>query len=304
MNYIHEIQPHSNFRGPSGGKRYGFNGMEADYEVKGSGNSYTTEFRQYDPRVGRWLSLDPMASNAAGWTPYRGFFDNPIINTDKSGLYEVDVKLSSKTKSDIKQKHKESGVKGWRQNAKNELNKIKQTHIKQAETAISEARQAVEADNGILQDAEKILGAKKGTDDYNNYFENNGKGPKITIDENFSYSGETYKGNLTIGGLVHSDESRKATVLHEYAHYAQQKLGVIGDDSKTGYDGISMTTSDQLKTINEAIRALPFSVQNNMRLMYQKQGNLDSNNTPIKVEGGYVLEKIVFGKITHRPISQ
>jgi hypothetical protein len=30
--------------------------------VKVSGNSYSTHFRQYDPRVGRWLSLDPAMS--------------------------------------------------------------------------------------------------------------------------------------------------------------------------------------------------------------------------------------------------
>jgi len=35
-----------------GGYRYAFNGMEKDDEVKGSGNSYTTEFRQYDSRLG------------------------------------------------------------------------------------------------------------------------------------------------------------------------------------------------------------------------------------------------------------
>jgi len=65
-----------------------------------------------------------------------------------------------------------------------------------------------------------------------------------------------------------------------------------------------MTTSDQLKVLNEAIRALPFAVQNDSREMYKAQGNLDRNGNPIAVEGGYVLEKIVFGKITHRPISQ
>ena len=39
--------------------RHGFNGMEKDDEVKGVGNSYNTTFRQYDPRLGRWMSLDP-----------------------------------------------------------------------------------------------------------------------------------------------------------------------------------------------------------------------------------------------------
>src|SRR5690554_7020950 len=38
--------------------RYGFNGMEKDDQIKGKENSYTTEIRQYDPRLGRWLSID------------------------------------------------------------------------------------------------------------------------------------------------------------------------------------------------------------------------------------------------------
>ena len=44
-----------------GGYSYSFNGMETDHEVSGHGNSYTTQFRQYDPRLGRWKSLDPLA---------------------------------------------------------------------------------------------------------------------------------------------------------------------------------------------------------------------------------------------------
>jgi RHS repeat-associated protein len=293
-----------NFSDFTGAYCFGFNGKESDIEIEGTLNSYTTEYRQYDSRIGRWLTIDPLTINACGWTPYRAFFDNPLVNTDNSGLYEVDVKLSSKTKSDIKQKHKESGEKNWRKQAKNELNEIKKSHIEKAQKAMNEARQAVESDSGVLQDVEKILGAQKGSDDYNNYFENNGKGPKITIDEDLDYSGETYKGKLTIGGLVHSDESRKATILHEYAHYAQQKLGVVGDGEKTGYIGIKMTTEEQLKVINEAIGTLPISVRLRFCEMYKAQGNLDRNGNPEAVEGGYVLEKIVFGKITHRPISR
>ena len=49
--------------------RYGFNGMEKDDEWKGSGNIYTTEFRQYDPRLGRWGSTDPMTELAPKETP-------------------------------------------------------------------------------------------------------------------------------------------------------------------------------------------------------------------------------------------
>jgi RHS repeat-associated protein len=75
----------------SGGEnyRFGFNGMEADNDIKGEGNSYTTEFRQYDSRLGRWLSLDPLEYVEADWTPYRFAFNNPITYTDKTGLYET-----------------------------------------------------------------------------------------------------------------------------------------------------------------------------------------------------------------------
>jgi len=67
--------------------RFGYNGMESDDETKGSGNSYTTEFRQYDPRIGRWLSLDPLMAQFPWQSPYCAFDNNPIVNVDPLGLY-------------------------------------------------------------------------------------------------------------------------------------------------------------------------------------------------------------------------
>jgi len=40
--------------------RYGFNGKENDNEVKGSGNQQDYGMRIYDPRLGRFLSVDPL----------------------------------------------------------------------------------------------------------------------------------------------------------------------------------------------------------------------------------------------------
>ena len=65
--------------------RYGFNGMEKDDEVKGPGNSYTTLWRQYDPRLGRWLSIDPKSRKYSAWTPYNFVFNNPLNLTDPFG---------------------------------------------------------------------------------------------------------------------------------------------------------------------------------------------------------------------------
>ena len=65
--------------------RYGFQGQEKDDEVKGEGNSYITHFRQLDPRVGRWLSIDPKASSMPWQSPYISMDNNPIMYSDKYG---------------------------------------------------------------------------------------------------------------------------------------------------------------------------------------------------------------------------
>lgn len=60
--------------------------MEKDDEVSGEGNSYTTEFRQYDSRIARWKSLDPLSSTFPWQSPYVGFDNNPIVFNDPKGL--------------------------------------------------------------------------------------------------------------------------------------------------------------------------------------------------------------------------
>lgn len=63
--------------------RIGYQGSEKDDEVKGGGNSYTTYFRQLDPRVGRWFSLDPVFQP---WqSPYCSMDGNPILFNDVLG---------------------------------------------------------------------------------------------------------------------------------------------------------------------------------------------------------------------------
>ncbi len=64
---------------------YGFNGMERDEEVKGTGKHYTTLWRQYDPRLGLWFSLDPEMAKFPDQSPYAFVFNNPINLTDIYG---------------------------------------------------------------------------------------------------------------------------------------------------------------------------------------------------------------------------
>jgi RHS repeat-associated protein len=61
----------------SEGYRFGFNGMEKDDEVKGSGNSLDFGARIYDSRLGRFLSMDPLSYQFAWQSPYVFAANNP-----------------------------------------------------------------------------------------------------------------------------------------------------------------------------------------------------------------------------------
>lgn len=71
--------------------RYQFNGMECDPEVKGDGNSYTTDFRQYDARIGRWLSRDAKEDKYPMDSPYMAFGNCPISVIDGDGREKIVV---------------------------------------------------------------------------------------------------------------------------------------------------------------------------------------------------------------------
>ncbi len=59
--------------------------MEKDDEMKGEGNSYTTHFRLNDPRLGRWLSIDPDEKKFPWQSPYVSMDNNPTNLTDPLG---------------------------------------------------------------------------------------------------------------------------------------------------------------------------------------------------------------------------
>jgi RHS repeat-associated protein len=78
-----------NRHGSTDGYRYGFQGQEKDDEIKGEGNSLNYTFRMYDPRVGRFLSLDPMKDKFPFYSPY-SFSGNKVISyKELEGLEEL-----------------------------------------------------------------------------------------------------------------------------------------------------------------------------------------------------------------------
>ena len=69
----------ANFRGSL------HNGKENDNEVKGDGNQQDYGLRIYDTRLGKFLSLDPLANIFPFYTPYQFAGNQPIWATDLDG---------------------------------------------------------------------------------------------------------------------------------------------------------------------------------------------------------------------------
>ncbi|MBX3256096.1 MAG: RHS repeat-associated core domain-containing protein [Chitinophagaceae bacterium] len=66
--------------------RYGFNGKESDSEVNGPYNELDYGNRVYEPRLGRFLSVDPITHYYPFYSPYHYAGNNPIYAVDLDGL--------------------------------------------------------------------------------------------------------------------------------------------------------------------------------------------------------------------------
>lgn len=70
--------------------RYGFNGKEKDTEWNNGDAIYDYGFRIYDPRISRFLSVDPLSPQYPWLTPYQFASNRPIIAIDIDGLESYD----------------------------------------------------------------------------------------------------------------------------------------------------------------------------------------------------------------------
>ncbi len=68
--------------------RFGYNGQMKDNEYTGQDGAHLNyEFREYDSRIGRWLSVDPLDYKGPIWSPYSMSKNNPILLVDKDGKW-------------------------------------------------------------------------------------------------------------------------------------------------------------------------------------------------------------------------
>lgn len=76
---------------PSNKYRHGFQGQEKDDEIKGEGKSINFKYRMYDPSIGRFFAVDPLAKSFPWNSPY-AFSENRVIDAiELEGLEKVSI---------------------------------------------------------------------------------------------------------------------------------------------------------------------------------------------------------------------
>ena len=89
-NYVNNIT-----KANSTAQKYKYNGKELQDEL--GLNFYDYGARNYDPALGRWMNIDPLAEKSRRFTPYTYALNNPVFFIDPDGMEAKSPIFDSKT---------------------------------------------------------------------------------------------------------------------------------------------------------------------------------------------------------------
>src|SRR5699024_1905644 len=148
---------------------YKFNGKELDDET---GNYYYGA-RYYNPKWSIWLSVDPLAGDYPGWSPYNYTLQNPVKLVDPDGRSVDEVIITGeKAEEALSQLNASTNLNIERDEESGKLSisggETKTKADKQLKEAIEDNNRVVEVNavsTSITDDRKKFLGGAFGGND-------------------------------------------------------------------------------------------------------------------------------------------
>ncbi|GAA3757898.1 RHS repeat-associated core domain-containing protein [Flavobacterium ginsengiterrae] len=157
--------------------------------------------RNYDPALGRWMNIDPLAEKYDNFTPYAYTVNNPIFFTDPDGM-RIRWASWSDVKNDENLSKQFSSRKEYRE-ARRELKKQYNEVLKNSETA-TKIYGDLDADSAV-----HTIFATKDTGGNTTVAEGGGTNIKIGIGDGSS---------SFLDGITSNDSNIQAQVGHEGGH--------------------------------------------------------------------------------------
>ncbi len=232
--------------------RYGYQGSEQDNDLSGAGNSYTTFYRELDPRLGRWMSYDP---KPRAWeSPFASMGNNPICNNDILGdefdpksdkhIKKIETKINTRKEEVNKDiNNKENDLKALQ----DKLSTASETEKKGINSKIEEISTGLVNDRAILKelsDATKEIEEMK-------------KSPQLfRIRE--SHRGETFAKKDGSIQMNYMFDNMKA-LSHELKHGHQYLKGEMSFYEKGKKKGILYDINDEVAAYKRGYALEPTS---------------------------------------------